>query len=184
MDKGPRADGAFLRACCKSLSRYGVCNERVWPYDPRLVAAQPSPEAQANARKYRRSIKYFKVQQTEYDICSVLSQGYPIMCGLRGPNKNLKAIGNPERPFLYPPTRQQWAERRSTGSWGGHAVLMVGYDRTRRLFKFQNSWGGQLSKPRTDRADFFYAPFNLVLFRQPHDVNDQPARDFWTIKVT
>lgn len=49
-----------------------------------------------------------------------------------GPNKNLKAIGNPERPFLYPPTRQQWAERRSTGSWGGHAVLMVGYDRTRR----------------------------------------------------
>ena len=44
-------------------------------------------EAYANASQYKKSFKFKKVHQTEYDLCTALDQGYPIMCGLRSDSR-------------------------------------------------------------------------------------------------
>ena len=42
MGKGRGEEGAFLHACCKSLAKYGVCKEQLWPYLAQLVDSKPS----------------------------------------------------------------------------------------------------------------------------------------------
>jgi hypothetical protein len=42
MGKGRGEEGAFLRACCKSLAKYGVSKEQLWPYQAQHVDGKPS----------------------------------------------------------------------------------------------------------------------------------------------
>ena len=55
---------------------------------------------------------------------------------------------------------------------GGHAVAMVGFDDTKKLFIVRNSWGNTWG----DKG-YFYMPYDYVL-------NKELADDFWTIKKT
>ena len=53
---------------------------------------------------------------------------------------------------------------------GGHAVLLVGYNQTKKMFIARNSWG-------TGWGDkgYFYMPFNVV-------TNTGMSSDYWIIK--
>jgi len=52
---------------------------------------------------------------------------------------------------------------------GGHAVLLVGYNKTKKVFIVRNSWG-------TNWGDngYFYMPFDVV--------NPNMSSDYWIIK--
>jgi C1A family cysteine protease len=53
---------------------------------------------------------------------------------------------------------------------GGHAVLLVGYDKTRQVYIARNSWGSGWG----DKG-YFYMPFSVIQ-------NQNLSFDFWTIK--
>ena len=53
---------------------------------------------------------------------------------------------------------------------GGHAVLIVGYNKTNNTFIVRNSWGQNWG----DRG-YFYMPFQVIQ-------NTSMSSDFWVIK--
>jgi C1A family cysteine protease len=52
---------------------------------------------------------------------------------------------------------------------GGHAVLLVGYDKTKKVFIVRNSWGDTWG----DKG-YFYMPFDVV--------KPNMSSDYWVIK--
>jgi C1A family cysteine protease len=52
---------------------------------------------------------------------------------------------------------------------GGHAVLLVGYDKTKKVFIARNSWGTSWGD-----SGYFYIPFNVI--------NPDMSSDYWVIK--
>jgi Papain family cysteine protease len=44
-----RDEGSYIRLCFEVLSRYGICDETVWPYDPSKVFTLPSIKAMRQA---------------------------------------------------------------------------------------------------------------------------------------
>jgi C1A family cysteine protease len=55
---------------------------------------------------------------------------------------------------------------------GGHAVMAVGYDDSKKWFIVRNSWGEDWG----DKG-YFYIPYDYL-------TNKNLASDFWTIKLT
>ena len=53
---------------------------------------------------------------------------------------------------------------------GGHAVLLVGYNKSKKVFIARNSWGTSWG----DRG-YFYMPFQVIQ-------NSSMSCDFWIIK--
>jgi C1A family cysteine protease len=53
---------------------------------------------------------------------------------------------------------------------GGHAVLLVGYNKSTNMFIARNSWG-----KRWGDGGYFYMPFQVIQ-------NTAMSNDFWIIK--
>ena len=53
---------------------------------------------------------------------------------------------------------------------GGHAVLLVGYDKDTEVYIARNSWG-----PNWGDSGYFYMPFQVIQ-------NNGMSSDFWIIK--
>jgi C1A family cysteine protease len=51
---------------------------------------------------------------------------------------------------------------------GGHAVMAIGYDDSKQMFKIRNSWG-----TRWGQAGHFWMPYDFITDRDYAD-------DFWT----
>jgi C1A family cysteine protease len=54
---------------------------------------------------------------------------------------------------------------------GGHAVLIVGYNKNRNVFIVRNSWGTGWGE-----GGYFYMPFQVIQ-------NTNMSSDFWIIKT-
>jgi C1A family cysteine protease len=72
---------------------------------------------------------------------------------------NVTRTGN----MPYPNTRRE-------RFLGGHAVMLVGYNKNKNVFIARNSWG----KVWGDKG-YFYMPFDVVR-------NTRMSSDFWIIK--
>ncbi len=131
----PEDSGAYVRDAVKSLVKYGTCLEKTCTYDNDCKTA-PSSTAYTEASKYQ-ALSYAKFEDgknpTERKtlielIKANLDAGLPIIGGF----------------ICYSNiwTAQNGVIPKSNGQIiGGHAILIVGYDDTKQLFKFKNSWG-------------------------------------------
>jgi len=110
----------------------------------------------------RKVTRYERVMNFNGCI-DALNNGYPIVMGFHVytsfMSRNVARTGN----MPYPNTRREQL-------LGGHAVLLVGYDKRRNFFIARNSWGTGWG----DRG-YFYMPFNVV-------TNTSMSSDFWIIK--
>jgi len=163
--------GAQLRDGIKAVSKQGVCPETEWPYDdtvpsnedapfPKGAPAGKKPPAQCykDALKYN-AITYQRVQQTLAQMKGCLADGYPFVFGFTVYEK-----------WYDKPTAVLPLPGSNEGTVGGHAVLAVGYDDTKQLFTFRNSWGAKVG----DKG-YFYMPYAYL-----GDAN--LASDLWTIR--
>ena len=153
--------GAYIRDGIKVTNHYGASLESHWPYDIRKFRQEPISEAKVDALK-RRVTRYERV--TSFDGCiDALNNGYPIIMGFHVYSSfmtnNVARTGN----MPYPNTKRERL-------LGGHAVLLVGYNKTKKVFIARNSWG-------TNWGDkgYFYMPFNVV-------TNTSMSSDYWIIK--
>ena len=152
--------GAYIRDGIKATNHYGASLESYWPYDIRKFRQEPISEAKTDALN-RKVTRYERVN--DFNGCvDALSNGYPVIMGFRVydsfMSKNVARTGI----MPYPNTKRERL-------LGGHAVLLVGYDKRKKVFIARNSWG-------TNWGDkgYFYMPFDIV--------KPNMSSDYWVIK--
>lgn len=124
--------GASLRDCAKVLSKYGSAPENMWPYDVARFTTRPPKSFYAAALKHR-ALSYAKVPQTHDAIRRTLAGGDPIMFGFSVYEsfESDEVAGTGLVPM--PRTHETM--------FGGHAVVVCGYDDATNLYTVRNSWG-------------------------------------------
>lgn len=140
--------GAYLRDVLKAMNRYGVCLEKSFPYSSNC-ARIPGKPCYTEGSTYQ-VVKYANIPTTNLnttlnDLKSLIGSGNTfvggIMCYSNFFNDVKGLIPAPSGSII-----------------GGHAVLFVGYDDTKRVFKFKNSWG----KNWGDKG-YGYLPYSYLL---------------------
>lgn len=149
-------NGAKAPESHKTLMKYGVCPESVWPFDVSRINVKPSPEAYAAASYRISGCETLQGGAGSPELIQLmqcwLARGYPIkfaadvhpMFGM------LKASALEETPAII----LRDYIRRDPRAFG-HAMLIVGYIVINGVFHplVKNSWGSQWSV-----GGYFLAP--------------------------
>lgn len=151
--------GAYMRDGIKALRKYGVCREELWPYKTEEFATQPTQECYGDATS--RSIKNYRRLATVNDILDALNNNQPVVFGMAVYDSFMDID-------VYNPTIQM--PNFDEQSIGGHAMLMVGYNLSKKLFLAQNSFGTSWGD-----GGFCWMPFNYVR---------QEVYDVWTFDLS
>ena len=122
--------GAYIRNGLKSLQKYGVCSEKLWPYNIEKFDDRPTRECYEDA--LTRTIGAYQLLQTNTDVLHVLNSKKPVVIGMaiydsfHDVNKMNSVIQMP---------------RENEKSLGGHAMCLVGYSLKYQQFLAKNSYG-------------------------------------------
>jgi C1A family cysteine protease len=129
--------GASLRDTMKAMVSLGVCLETTFPYlrpgqTDCSFADAPPPSAYAEALNYQVT-KYATItdknqQLVLTDLKNLLQNGYAFVGGVTC----YENFFNDTNGLIPLPQGQVI---------GGHAILFIGYDDAKQVFKFKNSWG-------------------------------------------
>jgi C1A family cysteine protease len=168
--------GAQLRDGIKSIANLGVCPENEWPYDatPAESEGGPFPPGARDGEKpgaecYQdalnsRATSYARLNHRDLDqLRGCLASGYPFVFGFTA-YENLESAEVRQTGDIPMPGPEDRAI-------GGHAVLAVGYDDTRKAFLIRNSWG-------TDWGQKGYGTMPYAYLQEP-----LLSSDFWTVRV-
>ena len=151
-------DGIFLKDGLKSLAKFGVCAESLWPYDIDKFNDRPTIECYEDAKK-RKILKYQKLNSIYY-ITQVLNNNKPVVFGMTiydsfmNLNERISTVNFPSR---------------KENNLGGHAMCMVGYDLEKRLFLAKNSFGSNWGD-----NGYCWIPFDYIR---------QEGYDIWTFDI-
>lgn len=152
-------NGACLRDGVKAVATLGFPPESIYPYDVDKVNVRPSELAYSIAAEHKIKI-YKSVEQSSAQIRACLAQMLPVIFGFTVYSN----IDDTETTgILGLPDTNKYAPE------GGHAVLCVGYDDEKQMFKIRNSWGTQWAN-----NGYFFMPYAYLL--DPH-----LASDLWVI---
>ena len=152
--------GAYIRDGIKATNKYGTSLESYWPYDIRKFKQEPISEAKNDALK-RKVTLYEKI--ADLDGCiDALANGYPVIIGFNVYTSFMLSSVAKTGNMLYPNTKREEL-------LGGHAVLLVGYNKTKKVFIARNSWGTTWGD-----GGYFYMPFEVI--------SPDMSSDYWIIK--
>lgn len=153
-------NGATIRDAVKSLRRYGFCPEAWWPFRADIVTKTP-PKKDYDIAKKEIINQYARVAQDANAIEATLAQKRFIVFGFAVYDNLLSGQVARSGTLTLPLSNERLL--------GGHAVVLVGYDRAARTFLVRNSWGINWGK-----QGYFTMPYDYVL-------NPNLAADFWTM---
>lgn len=148
-----RDTGATLKDAVMALASLGACRESLWAYDVKKFTAQPPHNCYVDATTYRIA-QYARVPQSPQSFEAVLSAGMPILIGI-AVYESFGRVGSSGRVAVPNPRGERLL--------GGHALVVVGFDRTdtaRPVFIVRNSWGVSWG----DRGDC-YIPYSYLMDR-------------------
>lgn len=159
--------GADMRSTMKAMAMFGLPAEGYWPYRVARYETEPPAFVYAMGQAYK-SVEYLRLDTADNmpaatlgSLKSVLATGWAAMLGFTC----YSSLGNgPDIPWPGPRERVI----------GGHAIMIVGYDDTRKIGKetgaleIDNSWSVKWG----DKG-FGWLPYRYVLERQ--------AVDIWTL---
>jgi hypothetical protein len=148
-------NGTYIRICFDVLSRFGVCDEYIFPYDPASVHLSPTLMAMRQALGHKISAAYRinDVGQARLDaVITALRANHPVVFGTQVSNDYSNVSdATPQKP----PT---------SNIEGGHAQVIMGFIGGNFLIK--NSWG-------TGWGDGGYAYFD------PSYITWDQTQDLW-----
>ena len=128
-DGTPDEEGTYPRVAMKMLLNYGVSPEAYWPYRPHQKD-HPKTGADKVAKRYRIKA-YARLSGTEEMKRSLLVNG-PFLAGVEvfasWFTKKVEDTG-----IIPMPNKKDELQ-------GGHAICIMGYDDSEKIFKFKNSW--------------------------------------------
>jgi C1A family cysteine protease len=153
--------GAEIRDGIKSINTIGVCPETVWPYDISKFTQKPKQVCYNIARNHK-TLQYKRILPKLEQIKSGLANGYPIVFGFTV-YESFESQKTADTGIVKMP-------KKTEKILGGHAVTLVGYDDTKKMFKVRNSW----SKKWGDNG-YCYFPYDYIN-------NSNLCSDFWTVE--
>ena len=153
--------GCALRDVCKALSKFGACEERLWPYSKSLLATEPPVNLYRTAHRLTRCA-YFAVEQSVPSIVACLLSNGAVLMGMSVFNNMFSVRSDGVLRMPKPSDKRV----------GSHAVLVCGYDMQARHFLVQNCWGTDWGK-----GGYFQVPMDFV-------TNPSYCWDFWTLRLT
>lgn len=119
-------EGAYIRAALEWARKQGICTEADWPYVERSAGA-PRPGAAAS-RATCKVARYERLLDDERAVKLALFRGQMVVVRI-------------ETCDGFNDARPDGTVSRSGRRGGGHAVVLVGWDDTRKAFRLRNSWG-------------------------------------------
>jgi len=155
----PYDSGAALEDGVMSLYKDGVCPEVDWPYVESKFKTRPPKSIYRKAKRTRIG-NYKKIPQTLPQLRACLANGYSISFGMQIFESFESDLVASSGIVSYP--------RPSEECYGGHAVLLCGYNDYLNMFTVRNSWGEDWG----DKG-YFYMPYDYVL--------SSLCRDFWVL---
>ncbi|MFH1259976.1 MAG: C1 family peptidase [Elusimicrobiota bacterium] len=126
IDGMPDEEGTTIRAAMKALKTKGVCQETFWPYRPRQTD-KPKAGAVANAKKFS-TLTYARILNLNELLLSLAAKG-PAVIGVYV----FEGMMTTKTGVVPMPKKNE-------SPLGGHAICPAGYDNTKKLIKFKNSW--------------------------------------------
>ena len=158
--------GASIRDAVKLVAKMGVCRESLWPYIPMDApdtnfATEPSDEAKEDAKNHK--IKSYYAVKTVDDMQQCLAAGFGFLGGVAVYDSFMSPEVTATGIIPMPSKNERLL--------GGHAIWIWGYDRHKKIFKGQNSWGEDWGQ-----KGHFEIPFDYL-------GNPALADDFWTIRT-
>ena len=154
--------GAQIRDGMKSVATLGVCSEVEWPYNPEQFTTKPLDLCYTHALGHLVT-QYLSLTQKQAQLQGCLAAGYPFVFGFTVyesfESATVAKTGVVPMPHWY------------DSAVGGHAVMAVGYDNTKKCYLVRNSWG-----PGWGVAGYFWLPYAYM-------TNADLASDFWTVRL-
>lgn len=154
--------GAMLRDGIKSVVKQGVCPETLWPYQPTAFTKKPGVACYREALKHQ-VVSYQRLIQKLDLMKGCLADGYPFVFGFSVYESfESPAVARTGKVPLPASTERVL---------GGHAVMAVGYDDTRKCMIVRNSWSEKWGV-----KGYCFMPYEF--FTTPG-----LSSDFWTIRM-
>jgi C1A family cysteine protease len=150
--------GANIRDGIKSVAKWGVPLEALWPYVISTFTVKPN-RAAYKAALNDLAIEYLALNSI-FEIKNCLASGFPVVFG----TTLYDSFESPEvaSTGIVPMPKD------SESVLGGHCMKFVGYDDDKQLFIVANSWG----------TGWALAGYCLI----PYSYIQNNASDFWCIQ--
>jgi len=154
--------GATLYDTIKSIKSYGLCPEPKWPYAIGKFTQKPSTECYTIALA-NKNINYYNVKNDLNSMKTYLSEGFLLVIGI--------AVYSEFESNAVASTGIVPLPGKNSTFLGGHAVVVVGYDDTKKVWIVRNSWGSSWG----DKG-YFYLPYSYL-------TNPSLCSDIWYITL-
>lgn len=160
----PQDAGSSISTSVQVLSQNGVCDETLWAYDITKFAVQP-PANCYTASVANKAITFKKIANeiTPSIMKQCLADGFPFIFGFTV-YESFESDAVAQTGIVPMPAANEQVI-------GGHAVMCVGYDDTKKAFLVRNSWGTNWGL-----AGYFWIPYEYL-------DNSYLANDFWTVEL-
>lgn len=149
--------GCHIRDAMRVAFNIGVPRETGWAYKEDRFAHEP-PRHSYKSAPYHKITSYRSVAVNNDEIRLALSLGAPVVFGV----SIFDSFYNDRNGIIQMP-------RYTDEYLGGHAMLIVGYDDSSRLYTVLNSWGNTWGDD-----GFCYIPYDYV-------GNRQLGSDYWLL---
>ncbi|MFD2570223.1 PQQ-binding-like beta-propeller repeat protein [Spirosoma soli] len=132
-NNGGCSSGSYLNKVLDFVQNTGVCTLKDMPYSEKDCSTQPTADQRQKASAYKiKTWGRINIQTSTFR--RYLYFDYPIIIAARlDDNFTQLREKNATGEFI-------WKTYTSSSPAGGHAMVLVGYDDTRKAFKVQNSW--------------------------------------------
>src|SRR5271166_90146 len=153
--------GGQIRDGIKSVATLGAPPETDWPYDIAKFSQQPPQSAYGDAKQDLVS-SYSRVVQDATQMRGCLAEGYPFVLGF--------TVYESFESETVAQTGVVPMPRSGEAVQGGHCVVAVGYDDSKRVFIIRNSWGNS------------WGINGYCLMPYEYLISPRLASDFWTVR--
>ena len=153
--------GAQLRDGIKVLASQGICSEKNWPYT--ISKFTNKPTAACYKEGLTHIIESYQRIVTLNDMKTCLANLYPFVFGFTV-YESFESQEVATTGIVPMPSHDE-------SVLGGHAVLAVGYDDSKKMVLVRNSWGTSWGI-----QGYFWMPYDYIS-------NDNLATDMWKINI-
>jgi len=157
----PQDAGAQIRDGVKSVATLGAPNETDWPYEITQYVVKPPQKAYDDAKQDIVN-SYSAVPRDTTQMRGCLADGFPFVLGFTV-YESFESEAVAQSGVLNMPASGEKV-------LGGHAVLAVGYDDSKRAFIIRNSWGADWGL-----KGYFWMSYEYLQ-------NLHLSSDFWTLR--